>query len=179
VDDSLNFVLLAARLALGVMIFLHGVNHLLRTIRGQGVAEWFESLGVRPGKVHAWSVTITELAVAEMLITGLLTPLAYAGLGALMIVAWLTAHRTNGFFIFNAGQGWEYVGVVTVLSIVLGTLSPGEWSLDHALDLEFPFNPGDSLIITAAVAILGAGAFLVLFWRPPATSSSTTKAKSD
>jgi putative oxidoreductase len=167
VVDSLNIVLLAARLTLGGMILLHGWNHLVRTIRNQGVAEWFESLGVRPGPVHAWSVTITELAVAEMLIFGLLTPLAYAGLAALMIVAWVTAHRTNGFFIFNAGQGWEYVGVVTVLSIVLGTLSPGEWSLDYALDLHFPFVPRDSLIITAVVAILGAGAFLALFWRPP------------
>ena len=52
-------------------------------------------------------------------------------------------------------------------SITLGTLGPGKWSLDHAFDFAFPFDPGKALLITAIVGIGGAAVFLATFWRPP------------
>jgi putative oxidoreductase len=165
--NAVNLALLVGRVWLAVMIFAHGWNHLRRTVRHQGVAEWFDSLGVRPGRMHAWTVTLTELAVAGLLAAGLLTPIAYGGLCALMLVAFATAHRTNGFFIFRPGQGWEYVVTVAFVSIALGPLGPGKWSLDDAFDLSFPFDARKALIITVAVGLGGAALFLLTFWRPP------------
>jgi putative oxidoreductase len=84
-----------------------------------------------------------------------------------MIVAWLTNHLKNGFFLSSAKEGYEYVATVAVLSITLGTVGPGKWSLDHAFDFVFPFDPGKALLITAIVGIGGAAVFLATFWRPP------------
>lgn len=84
-----------------------------------------------------------------------------------MIVAWLTNHWKNGFFLSSAKEGYEYVATVAVLSITLGTIGPGKWSLDHAFDFAFPFDPGKALLITAIVGVGGAAVFLATFWRPP------------
>jgi putative oxidoreductase len=112
-------------------------------------------------------VTGTEVSIPIALALGFLTPLCYGGVCALMLVAMLTNHLKNGFFLSSAKEGYEYVLTVAVLSIALGTLGPGKWSLDHAFDFEFPFDPKKALIITAIVGIGGTAAFLAAFWRPP------------
>jgi putative oxidoreductase len=165
--DAINLALLIARLWMGGMMFAHGWRHLQSVRTGPGIADWFESLGLKPGPVHAWMVTLTELGVGVMLIFGFLTPLAYAGTASIVLVALVTNHWKNGFFINNPGQGYEYVATIAVLSIALGALGPGKWSLDHALDLSFPFEPATALAIAAIVGIGGTAAFLGVFWRPP------------
>jgi len=171
VADTWNLVLLIVRVWLGVMIFAHGADHLLRTIRGQGTANYYEGLGIRPGKVHAWSVAITELVIAELLVAGLLTPVAAGVFGALMLVSLVTDNRTKGFFVTDRTQGFEYVVTAGVLALALGALSPGEWSLDEAVGLAFPFQAPDAMIITGLVALGVAGIFLALFWRPQKTQA--------
>jgi putative oxidoreductase len=162
-----HFALALARVWLGIMIFAHGWRHLAATRSGPGIAQWFHGLGLRPGPLHAWNVTVTELVVGVVLVAGFLTPLAYGGLCALLLVAAVTNHRKNGFFINNPGQGWEYVVTVSVLAIALGTLGPGDWSLDHAVGFSFPFQNGTALLITALLGLGGTAAFLAAFWRPP------------
>jgi putative oxidoreductase len=163
-----DFALLLARLWLGGMIFAHGWRHLRAVRSGPGMARWFESLGVRPGSVHAWTVTLTELAAGVALVAGFLTPFAYGGLGAICLVAAITNHRSNGFFSNNPGEGWEYTTGLGVLAIAFGTLGPGQWSLDHAVGFSFPFDNGTALLITALLDLGGTAAFLAAFWRPPA-----------
>ena len=90
-----------------------------------------------------------------------------------MLVALVTNHWKNGFFINNPGEGWEYVGTVAVLCIALGGIGPGEWSLDDAFEFTFPFEPGKAFVITAVVAIGGTAVFLATFWRPPKKESAT------
>ncbi len=165
--DVANFALALARVWLGVMIFAHGWRHLHVTRTGPGIANWFESLGLKPGPVHAWNVTLTELGVGAVLILGFLTPISYGGLASLMLVAAITNHRKNGFFINNNPQGWEYVVTVAVLSIALGALGPGDWSLDHAFGFSFPFQNGTALLLSALVGLGGTAVFLAAFWRPP------------
>ena len=170
--DAVNLALLIARVWIGGMMFAHGWRHLKSVRSGPGIANWFESLGLKPGPVHAWMVTLTELGVGVMLIVGFLTPLAYAGTASIVLVALVTNHWKNGFFINNPGEGYEYVATVAVLSIALGALGPGEWSLDHALDLSFPFERATALAIAAIVGIGGTAAFLGVFWRPPKKSDA-------
>jgi putative oxidoreductase len=166
-STAANLAVLLARVWIGIMIFAHGWRHLQSVRSGPGMANWFESLGVRPGPIHAWTVTLTELGIPFLLFAGFLTPVAYGGVCALMVVALMTNHLRNGFFLSSAKEGYEYVATVAVLSIALGTLGPGKWSLDHAFDLSFPFVPRQALGVTALVGIVGAALFLLVFWRPP------------
>jgi len=164
---SLDIALLASRVWIAFMVFMHGWRHLKSLRSGPGMANWFESLGLKPGWLHAQMVTFTELSLPALLVLGFFTPLAYGGVCSLMVVAFLTNHLKNGFFLDTKKEGYEYVVTVAVVSITLGTVGPGEWSLDHALDLSFPFDPGKALLITALVGIGGAALFLLTFWRPP------------
>jgi len=47
-----------------------------------------------------------------------------------------------------------------------GALGPGEWSLDNAIDVAFPFEPSKALATAAAIGIGGTVAYLATFWRP-------------
>jgi putative oxidoreductase len=165
--SAANFAVLLARVWNAIMIFAHGWRHVKSIQSGPGMANWFESLGLKPGPLLAWAVTLTEVTIPFLLVAGFLTPLAYGGVCALMVVAVMTNHLKNGFFLSSAKEGYEYVATVAVVSITLGTLGPGRWSLDNAFDLAFPFEPRKALIVTAALGIGGAALFLLAFWRPP------------
>jgi putative oxidoreductase len=171
-SDAANFALLLARVWIAIMIFAHGWRHVKALRAGPGMANWFESLGLRNGPLQAWNVTITELVVGVGLVVGLLTPLGYGGAASILLVALATNHWKNGFFIFNKGEGWEYVGTLAILAMALGTIGPGEWSLDDAIGWDFPFEPGTALLISALVGIIGTIAFLAIFWRPPAKKTA-------
>ena len=170
--DALNAAQLIARVWVGGAIFAHGWRHLKSVRGGPGMANWFESLGLKPGPLHAWNVTISELLVGPAVVIGLFTPISYGGVAAIVLVALVTNHRTNGFFSNSPGEGWEYTGTLTVLAIALGGIGPGEWSLDDALDLRFALEPGTALPIAAAVGLLGTAAFLAAFWRPKKKDAS-------
>jgi putative oxidoreductase len=163
---TVDLALLLLRVVTGVVMLAHGINHVFRGGKIAGTGRWFESLGMKPGVLHAWLASLTELAAGALLIAGLLTPLAAAGVVGVMLVAWITNHLRNGFFIFRPGEGYEYVMTLTVVGIAIGALGAGEWSLDHAVGIFDP--PGkEGLLIAAGAGGLGAAALLAVFWRPP------------
>lgn len=164
--DSINLALLAFRCAVGAVMLAHGINHIFGGGKIAGTARWFESLGMKPGKLHAWVASLTEVGGGTMLVLGLLTPLAAAAVIGVMLVAWITNHRGNGFFIFRPGEGWEYVMTLTFAGLALAVVGPGEWSLDNALDAFQPAPGADGLLIAALAGAGGALALLAAFWRP-------------
>src|SRR3984957_5934585 len=129
--SSASLALLLARISVGAVFIAHGVNHIFGGGKIAGTSRWFESLGMRPGRLHAWLASLTELGAGGLLLLGLLTPLAGAGVIGVMAGAWIANHRGNGFFIFRPGEGWEYVMVLTLLGVVIATLGPGQWSIDR------------------------------------------------
>ena len=171
VQDALNFALLLARVWIGIVMFVHGWRHVKALQSGPGMANWLESLGLRNGPLQAQLLTWSEVVVGPVLALGLLTPVAYGAVASLMLVAFITNHRDKGFFITaRPTEGWEYVMSLAVLGIALGTVGPGQWSLDHALDLSFPFEPNKALVVAAVVGIGGTALYLLTFWRPPAAA---------
>ena len=90
-----------------------------------------------------------------------------AGVVGVMLVAFLTNHRPNGFFIFRKGEGYEYVLNLGIAGLALGGLGAGRWSLDHALGINW--NPMVGLGIAAVAGIGGALLLLGVFWRPDRT----------
>jgi len=169
-SDALNLGLLVFRIAVAIVFLAHGLRHIFGGGKIAGTAGWFESLGMRPGIVHAWVASITEIAAGVLLILGLLTPLAAAGVTGTMAVAWITNHLKNGFFIFRPGEGYEYVLTLIVAALALGALGGGDWSLDEALDVDL--SQWEGLAITAGAGFGLGAAVLALFWRPqPAPES--------
>ncbi len=175
-QDAVDIALLAFRCAIGAVMFAHGWNHLFRGGKVQGTAGWFESLGMRPGVLHAWVASLAELAAGVSLALGLLTPLGAAAVVGTMTVALVTNHRGNGFFIFRPGEGWEYVMTLIACGVALGVVGPGQWSLDEALDLfqtdGLPVPGGAGLAIVLAAGFGGAILLLAAFWRPPAKADT-------
>ena len=172
--DALNLGLLILRVMVGVTMIAHGYNHIWGGGKINGTAGWFGSMGLKPGIVHAWLASITELGAGALLILGLLTPLGAAGVVGTMVVAFLINHRGNGFFIFRPGEGWEYVVNLIAAGLALGAIGAGEWSLDHALDITFDGFTG--LLIAAIGGIGGALLLLAAFWRPEKKSETKAEA---
>ena len=162
---QVDLALLALHLFLGLMIFAHGFRKFFRGGKLPGTATWFESIGVRPGMINAVMAASTEVGAGILLTLGLLTPLASAGLMSLMIVAIMTVHRKNGFFIFNKGEGIEYTLGVAVTTLTMGTLGAGRFSLDH-LWHPLHWSVATNFAVTLILGVGGALIQLAAFYRP-------------
>ena len=166
-SSAIDLALLILRVGVGGVMFAHGANHIWGGGKITGTAGWFESLGMKPGRVHAWLASIAELLGGIALVAGLLTPLGGASVVGVMIVAWVTNHLHNGFFIFRPGEGWEYVMTLTLCGIAISALGPGSWSLDHALGIRDDLDEWTGLLIAAVAGGGGAALVLATSWRPP------------
>ena len=173
-DNAINLVLLVFRLTAAAVMLGHGINHIFGGGKIAGTGRWFESLGMKPGRVHAWLASLTEVGAGILLVLGFLTPLAAAGIIGVMVVAWIINHRGNGFFIFRPGEGWEYVMTLTVVGLVIATLGPGDWSVDHAISLDEHYVGTTGLLIGAIAGGGGALLLLLAFWRKPPPKPATT-----
>lgn len=163
---TLNIVLLVVRLFLGPMIFAHGYAKVFRGGKLAGTAGWFDSIGMRPGKINAFMAASTELGVGVLLTLGLLTTLAAAGLIALMTVAMVTVHAKNGFFIINKGGGIEYCLAICFMALVPGSFGAGRYSLDHLWNT-FTWSPTTRFVVTIVLGVGGAFLQLAACYRPP------------
>jgi putative oxidoreductase len=150
---------LVLRIAVGGTIMAHGWNHAFGGGKLPGTARWFESIGIRPGRVHALMATVTELGAGALLVLGFLTPLAAGGVVGTMLVALIANHLRNGFFIFRPGEGYEYVLMISLVCVALGALGGGRASLDHAIGLHVPGWAG--LLIAAGAGAAGVALVLV------------------
>lgn len=167
--DAINLALLVFRIVVAAVFLAHGYNHVWRGGKIAGTGRWFESLGMKPGILHAWLASGMELVAGTLLVLGLLMPLAGAAVTGVMLVAWITNHRKNGFFIFRPGEGWEYVMTLTFCGLALAVLGAGEWGLDHSFEIFDSASTRFWIWLVAGVG--GAAALLATFWRPqPKTS---------
>lgn len=159
--------LLVLRIAFGISMAYHGYNKIFGAGGLTGTASWFQSLGMRAPKLQARLAAFTEIGAGLLLAAGLFTPFAAAAFIALMLVAIVTTHWKNGYFIFLPGGGWEYCASIIAVALAIGIAGPGSASIDNALSIEWGVAGG---ILTAAIGI-GAGiAQLVLFYRPPTSN---------
>lgn len=161
--DEFNLALLIVRVAVGVTMAMHGINKVKGGL--DGVAGWFDSMGMRPGRLHARFAAYGEIAAGLCLAAGLLTSFAALGFVGLMAVAAYTVHLDKGFFILD--EGWEYVFVLGVVAVTIAMLGPGEWSVDEALGIVDDFDGYVGLAISAGGGLAAAALLLAVCYRPP------------
>jgi len=121
----------------GLLFVGHGAQKLFGAFGGhglEGTAGFFESLGFRPGRFHAFAAGFNEFVGGALLALGLLVPLGAALLIATMVAASLTAHRGKG--IWNQNSGSELPLVYAAIAFALAAVGPGDVSLDSALGLD-------------------------------------------
>jgi putative oxidoreductase len=143
------------RITVGLTLAAHGAQKLLGWFGGYGIAGtagWLESVGFRPGRVHAILAGVTEIGGGLLLAIGLATPLGAAIVASVMIVAGAIVHLKNGFFI--TGGGVEYNVVLGVAALAIAFTGPGALSIDALLGhADGGVVPG---LAALAIAIVGA-----------------------
>ena len=141
---------LLLRLTLGGTLVVHGTQKLFGWFGGhgpEGTGQAFESLGLRPGRRQAIAAGATETSCGVLLAAGLATPVAAAGLTAVMITALRTTVWKEGI---KPATG-EHESLLAAAALALTETGPGEPSLDAALDFDYS-GP------VWALAALGLGA---------------------
>jgi putative oxidoreductase len=133
----MDLALLVLRLVVGLAFAAHGAQKLFGAFGGHGIegtAGFFEQIGLRPGKVHAWAAATAEFFGGVAIALGIVTPIAAAALIGVMTAAVLTVHLKNGFF--NTNQGYEFNLILAAALFALSGVGAGAWSLDDALNID-------------------------------------------
>jgi putative oxidoreductase len=129
--------LLALHLAVGALFVGHGAQKLFGAFGGhglEGTAGFFDSIGLRPGRLHATLAGGAEMVGGTLLALGLLTPLGAALATAVMVAAIATLHAQKG--LWNSDGGYEFNLVMIFAAFALAAAGPGQLSLDAALGLD-------------------------------------------
>ena len=154
----MDLSLLVLRLVVGLLFAAHGAQKLFGVFGGgglEGTADMFDAIGLRPGRMHARAAGAAELVGGALLALGLVTPVGAALTSAVMVAAVLTAHLPKG--LWNANGGYEFNLVLVAGAFVLAGVGPGDWSLDHAIGIDWS-STGWALVALGAGVIGGLGA---------------------
>jgi putative oxidoreductase len=125
----------------------------------------FDSIGLRPPRLMAYSAGASEAAGGALIALGLLTPLGAALLCAVMFTAIWTVLLPKGLWI-NQG-GYEYNVVLIAAAFAITAIGAGDWSLDNVLGLDL--NGVGFALASLAAGLLGAWAMIAAghasFWQ--------------
>jgi putative oxidoreductase len=114
------------RVAVGVVFFVHGCQKLF-VVGVPGVASFFGQLGIPAPLLAAGLVSAVEFLAGLALILGLGTRWAAIPLACVMVVAIVTVHGSQGFFL---PKGFEFVMTLLAANVALTLLGSGAASLD-------------------------------------------------
>src|SRR3954470_17344334 len=104
----MDLALLVLRLVVGLLFVGHGAQKLFGIFGGHGLAGtagFFESIGLRPGRIHAPAAGAAEFVGGALLMLGLATPLGALLIIAVMVAAVATVHLPNG--VWATSNGYE------------------------------------------------------------------------
>ena len=130
-----------ARLALGLMILPHGLQKAFGLFGGYGFEGTMGFFTGTLGIPVAFAVLaiVAEVAGGLGLILGAVGRLAAFGVGTVMVVAALTVHLPNGFFMNWGGgmpagaEGWEFHLLAASLAVIVMLRGSGAGSIDRAI----------------------------------------------
>jgi putative oxidoreductase len=119
------------RIIVGGLFIGHGLQKLAGKFGGhglEGTGQAFESLGLSPGKTHAFVAGAAETGGGALIAAGALTPLGASLLTGTMATAIQTVHGAKGPWATEGGYEYNLILLATVFAIT--DAGPGSWSLD-------------------------------------------------
>jgi len=146
----MKFGLTLLRAVIGFLFVGHGTQKLFGWFGGHGpeaTGQFFESLGLRPGRRHATAAGAAEAGGGALIALGFLTPAAAATIIGTMFTAIRTVHLKNGPWVTEGG--YEYNLTIIAIMVALADVGPGDVSLDRAFGTEI------SGPLVALLALLG------------------------
>lgn len=133
-SPSVDRGLLLICLTLGLVFVMHGWMKL--TVFGvAGTAGFLATLGVPFPTVNAVILIAVELGGGLLLAAGAGTRVAGALLSFSMLVAVVTAHLANGFFLPN---GYEFALTLALVSLAVVLTGAGRYSVDARVFAHVP-----------------------------------------
>lgn len=154
----MKFGLALLRTVIGALFLGHGLQKLTGWFGGhgpEGTGQFFESIGLNPGRRHAIAAGASEVAGGALLAAGLLTPMGASLISGTMITAVRKVHWPNG--PWSSDGGYEYNLALLAAVFALTDVGPGEWSLDERLGL----RTSGPLWALAQLAAGAAGSYAV------------------
>ena len=167
---TMSLALLVLRLVVGPVLLVHGTQKLFGWFGGPGLTrlmQGFEKQGFKPVWLWVSLVILGEVGGGLSAVLGFLTPLGAAGIFGVMFMATFKSHWKNGFIVSKGG--YEYTLVLMTVSIALGLIGPGNYSLDALFGIVLP----EALLFGAlAVAALLVDIIGLYISRPAAVTPS-------
>jgi putative oxidoreductase len=159
------------RVLIGGLFVGHGSQKLFGWFGGygpDGTGQFFESIGIRPGRRSAMVAGASEAGGGALLALGLFTPLAGALITGVMAQATRSLKMDKGPFAQDGG--WELEALFAAAALTFAEIGPGPVSLDHALGME---HSGTGWALLALGAGLAGPAVIVQAGEaPPAETSA-------
>ena len=144
IQTNSSFAPLIARIVLGCVMLPHGLQKTIGWFGGHGFAGTMQFF---TGTMHipallAFIAIAAEFAGALGLIVGLLSRVAAFGIASVMVVAIVTVHNANGFFMnwmgTQKGEGFEYHLLAIGLALIVMIQGAGKISLDGLITRYLP-----------------------------------------
>lgn len=129
-----GYGLTVLRIVAGLTFAAHGAQKLFGWFGGyglEGVGQWMESIGLSPGYWMALMAGSAEFFGGLALIVGVLARPTAAVLAVTMLVAIVTVHLANGFFMSN--NGYEFALALLAMSLAVVIEGAGKLSLDKRI----------------------------------------------
>jgi putative oxidoreductase len=155
---------LLLRVTVGSIFVEHGTQKLFGWFGGPGLdgtGQFFESVGLRPGRRNALAAGVAEAAGGAFLTLGLATPAAAAALGSVMVTALRTVVWRDGIKVGTGG----YEVLLLASAVAIADSGPGSWSVDALLGSERRGTRWAAAALGAAVA--GSAAAIAAGKRQP------------
>jgi putative oxidoreductase len=122
--------LLIIRLIIGLTFATHDTQKLFGWFGGHGNAgtgDWFESIGMKPGKALAITAGLAELIGGLLFAGGVFLWIAAILIIGSMLVAIVKVHGANGYWVTQ--NGYEYKMELIVIALGVAMIGAGDYSL--------------------------------------------------
>jgi putative oxidoreductase len=125
------------RIVTGAFLLPHGAQKLFGMFGGSidQTAGFFAKVGIQPALTMAYVTGGVEFCGGLLLVLGLLTRIAAAGVAIMLAVAILSVHLANGYFWTSLG--FEYPLMWALFALAIFIHGGGRFSLDRAIGYEF------------------------------------------
>lgn len=124
-SDSGTLVL---RVALGSVLLAHSLYLKMVVFTLAGTAQFFGSIGLP--EVLAYPVFLVEAVAGMALFLGFRTRF-FSALVIPILLGAIWTHSDNGWLFTNAGGGWEYPLLLTLMAVALLGLGDGKYAISH------------------------------------------------